>query len=147
MGNGDPWETAPVRFLLGRAYHDVAEVLGWQKAVDFGMDVWARKRPPSERKAQSVYGGGHGSIYIPEKVNSFFGHELVELLGEDDAKALSARLGGEILEFSAIAPAFKKQRNQAILDRAMEGLSPNVIAFLFELTPRSVRRIIHVGMS
>lgn|GEM_PF-6635491 len=143
MTDNSWWATAPERFKLARSYHEVAEVIGWDKAVKFGLEVWSRKRPPSQRRTCSVSGGaGRGVIYIPQLISGWKGRELAEMLGDEDADRMARAFGGEALEFGCIAPAFRRRRDEAIRTQFRDGKSLKSIARHFDLTDRRVRDIV-----
>lgn len=127
--------------MLAQSYHMVADVIGWEAAIEFGMRVWETKRPPSKPSGKAVRGGGRGVIYIPRTINAFFGRDLVDLVGAKDALKLSAAYGGEHLEFPCIAKASIRRRNSAIATQLCSGASAREVATLFDLTEQHVRRI------
>lgn len=127
--------------MLAQAYHLVAEVIGWDAAIEFGMKVWETKRPPSSRRLNAVGCGGRGVIYIPRALNVFFGRELVAIAGSANALKLAAAFGGEHLEFPCIAKASVRRRNLAIGEQVARGTSVRLVAAQFGLTEQHVRRI------
>jgi len=135
------WETAPERFLLAKAYREVAEVIGWNRAVDFGMRVWEEKRPPSHAVTDPVHGGGWGIIYIPTALTDSAGRELVRLAGSEDAGRLVKAFPGISLEFPCIVAASIPRRNKAITEQVADGHRVAVVACCFDITERQVRRI------
>ncbi|CAN7353450.1 hypothetical protein LJR143_001867 [Pseudoxanthomonas sp. LjRoot143] len=141
MSDESWWATAPERFTLAQAYHLVAEVIGWDAAVNFGMKVWDAKRPPSSTATSSVHGGGRGVIFIPKTINVFFGRNLVDMVGTENALKLAAAFGGERLEFPCIARASIRGRNRAIAQRIAEGARTRTVAVEFDLTEQHIRRI------
>lgn len=141
MSDKSWWATAPERFMLAQAYHLVADVIGWDAAIAFGMKVWETKRPPSSIRRNATGGGGRGVIYIPKVLNVFFGRELVELVGTEAALKLAASFGGEHLEFPCIAKASIRGRNRAIAEQAANGVRVRTISAQFGLTEQHIRRI------
>lgn len=142
MSDNGVWATSPERFHLAQAYHQVAEVIGWDRAVDFGMKVWELKRPPSRCKSDPVHGGGYGHIYIPKALTRFAGGELVRLAGRDAAELLVAAFPGLCLEFPCVVSASIARRNRAIAQQVAEGRRAIDVAWSFDLTERQVRRIV-----
>jgi hypothetical protein len=134
------WAALPERFALAQAYHEVAEVIGWDRTIDFGMTVWETMRPPSRRKKYAR--DCSGVIYIPQKISEFSGVELVKLVGREDADRLVARFRGTCLWFPNIEAASISHRNRAIARQVAEGRRAAVVACLFDLNERSVRRIV-----
>lgn len=141
MSNKSWWDTSPERFMLAQAYHQVAEVIGWDAAIAFGMKVWETKRPPSSIRPNATAGGGRGVIYIPKTLNVFFGRELVALVGTADALKLATAFGGEHLEFPCIAKASVRRRNSAITAQVASGTPVRTVAAAFGLTEQHIRRI------
>lgn len=136
------WAHAPERFALPQVYHEVAAVIGWDAAVDFGMSVWQTKRPPSQQKTDQVHGGGRGTIYIPNAINDHAGRELIALAGIKTALRLVDGFGGESLQFPCIVTASLGRRNRAISKQVADGHSVRSVAWCFDLTDRQVRRIV-----
>jgi hypothetical protein len=131
------WDDAPERFALTKTYHEVAEVIGWDAAIDFGMAVWEEKRPPSRLEH-----GGCGSIYIPAKLDERCGRDLVRLAGYENAILLVEAFCGMTLEFLNIVPASIGRRNRAIIEQFEQCRNTRLVACGFGLTDRHVRRIV-----
>lgn len=133
------WENLPERFALPKVYHDVARVIGWDRAIAFGMNVWREKRPPSRREDH-----GRGVIYIPHELGGRIGNggaELIRLAGESDAALLVSAFCGLFLEFPNIVSTSIGRRNRAIGQHLSDGLRPAVVACAFGITERQVRNI------
>jgi hypothetical protein len=133
------WAYLSERFALAPVYHDVARVIGWDRAVSFGMAVWHEKRPPSRDHAN-----GRGVIYIPHALGAprrHDGAELIRLAGERDAALLVGAFPGLNLEFPNIVSSSIGRRNRAITQYLTDGLSPAVVACAFGITERHARRI------
>lgn len=130
------WDSAPERFALAPIYHVVAEAIGWDAALDFGLAVWQEKRPPSRASS-----GGRGVIYIPRQLDGRLAKDLVRLAGPENAALLIKRFQGASLEFPNIVPASIGRRNRAIIESLREGQRPTVVACAFGLTDRQIRRI------
>lgn len=133
------WSRAPERLALANAYHEVAAVIGWDAAIDFGLAVWEMKRPPSRRKAGCW--DRQGMIYIPATIKKDSGRELVAMVGLQDALLLAEAFGGTQLEFPNITAASIQRRNKAIAEQVADGWFLNHVAATFGLTGRQVRRI------
>ena len=126
---------------LADIYHQVAAVIGWRRAVNFGYAVWELKRPPSRAETHPVHGGGAGMIYIPHSISGKSGRDLVTLAGDYDAQKLVRFFSGQTLEFPCLVKASISQRNKAIAEQVAAGSSVGAVAFCFCLTDRQVRRI------
>lgn len=147
MDDGSAWASSSERFALAQVYHDVAAVIGWDAAIEFGMAVWEQKRPPSRAKTNSVHGGGRGVIYIPRSLAQARSSHLVRLAGKDGAARLSAAFGGLYLEFPCVIAASVRRRNRAITEQIEAGARTQAVAGVFDLTPQHVRRIHRQGNS
>ena len=133
------WAGLPERFALAPVYHDVARVIGWDRAVSFGMAVWHQKRPPLRN-----HKNGHGVVYIPHALGGQLGRggaELIRLAGESDAALLVGAFCGLSLEFPNIVSTSIGRRNRAITQYIADGLRPAVVACAFGITDRQARRI------
>lgn len=143
------WESRPERRLLASPYHLVAEIIGWDRAIAFGMAVWKEKRPPSRGKSDPTHGGGRGVIYVPNSLYDGKGQprEIVRLAGAEVAAKLVRTFAGEFLEFPSIIATSIKHRNKAIAQQCADGISDAAVALLFDLTERQIRRIKKVNSS
>lgn len=136
------WAKAPERFLLGKAYHDIASVVGWDRAVEIGSRVWELRTPPSRRQDRGRgLRGGAGRIYIPKNFDPLRDLAIVRIAGIEDAKRLIERFAGDAFEFPCIAVATTARRNRAIVEAVAEGTRKKVVACSFGMTERQVRRI------
>lgn len=142
MSDSCLWADAPERFHLAQAYHQAAEVIGWDRAIEFGMKVWEAKRPPSRSKSDPIHGGGYGCIYIPRALTRFSGGELIRLAGREAAERLVKAFSGMYLEFPCIVSASIARRNKAISQQVAEGRRIADVAWAFDLTDRQIRRIV-----
>jgi hypothetical protein len=134
----------PVRewLVLSQTYHDVAAVIGWEKAVELGMAVWERKKPPGRQRQNRTGRGEGGVIYIPALIAEHSGRQLVELVGIDDALRLITAFGGTYLFFPSIERASRPRRDKAIAEQVRSGSRMAAVACAFGLTERQVRRIV-----
>lgn len=136
------WEKAPERLKLGQTYHEVASVVGWDRAVEIGMLAWHNASPPSKRRGRDAgRRGGFGAIYVPQKIDASGGQKIVKLIGMEDARRLVAAFPGEQLCFQSIEAASFDRRNRAIAEQVAEGRRAAVVAACFDLDERHVRRI------
>lgn len=126
----------PERYALPETYQRVAEVIGWDAAIAFGLAVWQEKRPPSQSK---IF--GRGSIYIPRALDGRCGKDLVRLAGPENAALLVKEFHGMQLSFSNMVAASISRRNRAIADQIQQGISTRVVAESFGMTDRQIRRI------
>lgn len=134
------WATAPQRFYLPPIYHQVAEVIGWDHAVDLGCYVAEFKRPPSRRKKEARHSGS-GTLYVRRDCGGRVMQAIASVIGWDATASLAQAFGGESLEFCGIERAFLAGRNRAIVERFTYGYSARDVAASFGITDRQVRRI------
>lgn len=126
---------------LGSAYHEVAAVIGWERAVAFGFAVWQEKRTPSHAAYDPVHGGGRGDVYIPTALSDRHGQELIRLAGPESAAALIKAFPGATFGFQCLVPASIPRRDRAIAEQVKDGWSVATVAALFDLGERQIRRI------
>ena len=118
-----------VNFDLPRDIRLIASIIGRQKAINLAGKLLTRS------------GYRVISLYIPKRLTQ--DHKLIELVGENDAKALSDNLGGEILYIeNCYRGLVTRFRNRSIHRLSLEGVSNKTIAFLFNLTSRQIHNII-----
>ena len=140
MAHADPWASARERFLLAPLYHEVAAVIGWQKAVELGQWVYENRNPPC-RKAGRRY-DRRGFLTVPRSASTRVAREIAAVIGEDATRALQAAFGGgEVLQFGSIEPASIPRRNRAIVEQLEDCGKIAAVACSFGLTERTVRRI------
>jgi hypothetical protein len=118
-----------VNFDLPRDLRLIASIVGREKAINLAGKLLTRS------------GYKVVSLYIPKRITK--DHKLIELVGENDAKALVDNLGGEILYIeNCLRSLVMRFRNRAIERLSLDGVSNKTIAFLFDLTPRQIKNII-----
>lgn len=131
------WDNDPYRLLLGQAYHDFAKAVGWDEAIRVGLLVHQECRPPSRTRGSLLI--DRGIIYVPSGFSPDC--RLAKIVGESTARKLIAALGGETFEFSNILAADIPKQHAHIADMIREGRRYAVIAGLWGITERHVRRI------
>lgn len=86
---------------------------------------------------------GHKSkrviLYVPKQLKA--GHRLVEILGWDTAQKLVDVFGGEILCPANCHAVFADFMRRAIAAMLATGESTNVVAVMFDVHERTVRKI------
>lgn len=136
------WDRSPERFNLPSAYHIIAPVVGWDRAVQIGMRVWEVCAPPSRSGGPGHRSRGRmGSLYVPRRINPAVPNRIVEIAGPDDAAKLVAAMPGEQLFFACIESVSTTRRNHAIAEQVASGWPTVAVAQSFGITPRQVRRI------
>jgi hypothetical protein len=118
-----------VNFDLPRDIRLIASIVGREKAINLAGKLLTKS------------GYKVISLYIPKRLTK--DHKLIELVGENNAKALVDNLGGEILYIeNCLRSLVMRFRNRAIERLSLDGVSNKTIAFLFDLTPRQIKNII-----
>lgn len=136
------WDRSPERFSLPSAYHVIAPVVGWDRAVQIGMRVWEVCAPPSRSGGPGRRSRGRmGSLYVPHRINPKTPDRIVEIAGMEDAAKLVAEMPGEQLFFPCIESASITRRNRAIAQQVADGWPTAIVAQGFGITARQVRRI------
>lgn len=137
MSVADPWANAPERWLLSSSYQEIAEVIGWKKAVDLGTWVYETKK----RYKPGTSRDERGTICIPVQRENATARGIAEVIGEDAAALLIRDFPGYRLIFGSIEPASIPRRNRAIVDALNAGVRVRVVACAFDITERQVRNI------
>lgn len=135
------WENLPERHFLATPYHEFAEVIGWDKAVELGFCVWEQRRSPSKMVGEDT----RGVIYVPKRCLGTCFEWIKSIIGNDDAEKIVRSFGGEIFTFPSLVKASIKRRNAAIISQVSEGTRIAVVAALFGLTERRIRNILMQG--
>jgi hypothetical protein len=114
---------------------EIAEVIGHERALyligQLPRCEGGGRAYPGKRASQVV-------LYVPKPHRLGPTHELVRILGQDDAMALCEAFGGELLKpanCDAIRLAF---RNTSLVEMAAAGVSDTELAEIFGLTRRRV---------
>lgn len=108
---------------------EIADVIGREKTL-----YLIGQLPRSTSRSWRVV------LYIPKRLPA--DHDLVKLLGWEDADKLRRHFGGEILQPSNCRVVYRKARNANARRMAAEGMPINQIADILDLTPRQVRNVL-----
>lgn len=109
----------------------LADVIGTE-AVFKLIENWPRTAVRSTSRGRLV-------LYVPARLPD--GHRLVAILGWDTAQAMVKVFGGELLFLASCAEQFARQRRQALLEELEAGASVALVARLYGLSERHVRRL------
>lgn len=116
----------------------IAEVLGRHRALyligQLPRYVVKDKRSPGSRGTQVV-------LYVPTPRRLRVTHNLVRILGEDDAMNLCKAFGGEIINPPNCAAIRRDFHHRALIQLASEGVSDIDLAEIFDLSRRRVRTL------
>jgi Mor family transcriptional regulator len=91
---------------------------------------------------QLVEARGGVRVYVPEPENLSRDHVLVQVLGEQNARLLAQRFGGDPLDLPRCAAALRAARNTSIRCERANGERPAAIALRHGLTERQVYSIL-----
>lgn len=80
-------------------------------------------------------------LYVPKLKNFDLNHNLVQVLGYEDAYKLSKHFGGELLILSQCKQIILKSRNIGIKSMLQQGFKKEQVAEFFSLTTRTVCRV------
>lgn len=108
---------------------EIAEVIGREKTL-----FLIGQLPRSPSRSWRVV------LYVPKRLP--VDHDLVKLLGWNDADKLRKHFGGEILQPSNCNVVYRKARNRSARAMAADGMPIPQIADILDLTPRQVRNIL-----
>jgi hypothetical protein len=126
-GNSMPPKPCP---KLPESVAEIAEVIGREKALDF-----IRQLPRSGSRPWRA------CVYIPKRLP--LDHDLVAMLGWEDARKMSYAFAGMILQPSTLQAMEKAHRNKQILRAANEGVPIEEIADTYELSRYRIREILN----
>ncbi|KXZ66779.1 hypothetical protein AVENLUH5627_02473 [Acinetobacter venetianus] len=110
----------------------VAEVIGRQKAL------YLVSQSP-KYKAEKRTGVGQLFLYVPQAARLKMDHNLVTMLGYDDAHKLCKVFGGELLVLSQCKHILIKSRNAGIKAMIEQGFKIDEVASFFNLSTRTIR--------
>lgn len=119
---------------LPRSVQDIADVIGTEQAL-FLVGQMPRFKNASRGNSQPV-------MYVPTRTRLNPKHELVRILGWNDAVALVGAFGGEILQPANCAEIYRAFRDRSIVQMHGEGMKPAAIAELMAVSDRHVRNLV-----
>lgn len=110
----------------------VAEVIGRQKALYLVSQC-------PKYKTEKRTGVGQLFLYVPQARRLKMDHNLVTMLGYEDAQKLSLVFGGELLVLSQCKHILIKSRNAGIKSMLEQGFRVDEIAQYFNISTRIVQ--------
>lgn len=116
---------------LPKSVREIAEVIGLDTTIRLISQLPVCQRP--DRKLPTVM------LYVPKKLP--VDHDLVRMIGYQDAMKLVRAFGGEILYPANCRHVFKRVRDDAMVRMIEMGARIEIVADLFGMTPRAVRDI------
>jgi len=81
-------------------------------------------------------------LYVPKRLHGKWADRLVKIIGKDDASKMVEHYQGEILSLSPPRKPYLAFRNAAIRAQHEKGVSVKWLAFIFDMTPRQIRKIV-----
>lgn len=123
---------------LPDSVQEIADVIGRDRAL-YLVGKLPRCYMPDRK-------GGHNArliLYVPKRMG--FDHELVKILGWQDAERLRRVFGGEILHPAPCAEIYRRWRDDSIRRMVREGIKPAALAEWFGMTPRNLANIVRGG--
>lgn len=117
---------------LPNSVREIAEVLGREKTL-----YMIGKLPRAKSKDHP---SGMPILYVPKSLK--LDHELVKLLGWEDANKLVKAFGGEILQPAPCTSIIKAFRHKVIRDMAKRGMKQKLIAVQADVSTSMVAKIL-----
>lgn len=120
---------------LPASVQPIAKVIGVIKAVHLISNLPRTKVKSKHHNCVE----SRVSLYVPHELTD--DHQLVSILGSDDAKRLSSAFGGEILYPGNCMNIYRKHRNERIAKAIIAGVSIQEIAHRYNLSVKQVLNI------
>lgn len=122
---------------LPGSVQEIADVIGTERALYLvGQLPRCYAKDPRFPNAKAT----HVILYVPKRLPP--DHELVRILGWQDAKRLVDAFGGEILQPASCADVYRQFRDRSALRMVAEGMKPAAVASLLEVSERHVRNLL-----
>lgn len=121
---------------LPRSVQEIADVIGIERAL------FLIGRLPRCYSRDARYPGAksaHVIMYVPKTMKPT--HELVRILGWNDAVKLAQAFGGEILQPASCVCLYREFRDTNILRLVREGTPPAMVAQWFGVSERHVKNL------
>lgn len=115
---------------LPASVQEIADVIGTERALYL---IGQLPRCYSKKSC-------HVIMYVPKSLKP--DHQLVQILGWQDATRLVDVFGGEILQPASCADIYRQFRDRSILRLVDEGMKPADVAEMMEVSDRHVRNLV-----
>lgn len=122
---------------LPESVKELADVIGTERAL-YLVGQLPRCYVRDKRRPNAT--ATHVILYVPKRLPP--DHELVRILGWNDARRLADAFGGEILQPASCAEIYRRFRDDTILRMVREGMKPAAVAALLEVSERHVRNLV-----
>lgn len=120
---------------LPRSVQEIADVIGRERALYLigQLPTYTVKdnRWPSSTRTKII-------LYVPKSLET--SHDLVRILGWNDASKLVKHFGGELLSPGTCAELHRKFIVKTIRKMAVQGMSLKAIAYNLDISERTVYR-------
>lgn len=121
---------------LPNSVQEIADVIGRERALFLiGKLPRCVAGAPGKQSSRVI-------LYVPTAQRLPADHELVRILGWNDAVKLCKAFGGEILQPANCAEIYRRYRDDQILRMAADGQNAAYIAATVSVTPHHVRAIL-----
>lgn len=124
---------------LPRSVQEIADVIGRERAL-FLIGQLPRCSPPSTRTNKG--GEQRVILYVPNERRLKPDHQLVRILGWNDAAKLCRAFGGEILQPGNCQEIYRRFRDVSIVRLVGEGVPIKMVAEWMQVTDRHVRGLL-----
>jgi hypothetical protein len=127
---------------LPSSVQEIADVIGRERAL-YLVGRLPRYLSPDVRTRETCK-GGHSTrviMYVPKRMT--FDHELVRILGWNDAEKLRVAFGGEILKPAVCGDLYKPFRDAGIRRAwAAGGVTIELLAEWFSVNPKTIKNVL-----
>ncbi|WP_156429503.1 hypothetical protein [Burkholderia sp. TSV86] len=134
--------TESARMRLPRSVQEIADVIGCERALyligQLPRCITRDRRYPNATASHVV-------LYVPTAARLPLDHDLVRILGWNDAVKLCRVFGGEILQPASCAEIYRRYRDAEIVRMKSAGVRTQYIASVFGVTEQTVRFVFRAG--
>lgn len=124
---------------LPKSAQEIADVIGRERAL-YLIGKLPRCTPPSTRSSKG--GEQRVMLYVPTLARLKPDHQLVRIIGWDDAVKMCRHFGGEILQPGNCAEIYRKFRDASIIRLVGDGVPVKTVAEWMNVTDRHVRGLL-----
>jgi hypothetical protein len=120
---------------LSGVVQEIADVIGRERALYLIGKLPRCYSGPDGKASWRVI------LYVPTIQRLTAKHQLVEILGMQDAQKLCRHFGGEILQPGNCYEIYKRFRDASIARLAAQGLQQQTLEVIFDMSTRHIRTI------
>ena len=127
---------------LPKSVQEIADVIGRERAL-----YLVGQLPRCEVRDRRYPGAtaSHVMLYVPTPGRMGFDHQLVRILGWQDAMKLCKHFGGEILQPASCIEIYRRYRDEQIVRMAEQGMKTDHIAAIVGITVQHVRMVVRAS--